>query len=317
MALRRGDVVEVRSAAEILSTLDERGAFEALPFMAEMIPYCGQRLTVDALAERLCDMVDWSGSRRIPDTVLLGQLRCGGSGHDGCQGECRFLWKEVWLRRAEPGSPLTRAPDGEENARGALQALVAANTRQPSTQGQPGSRYRCQITELQRASGPTSGFPYARALTSGNVELGRYSRVIARALVWESRRKIGWWSKQVFSGTSSPVQRPPLDLRPGEWVRIRPAREIAETIDRNGFTRGIWFDREMLQYCGRTFQVKERVSRFIRDDGSFVEMNGPAVKLEGVTCTGNFSGGRWFCARANLKFWWEDWLERAPAPPPA
>jgi hypothetical protein len=38
--LRVGDVVEVRSRDEILRTLDERGTFESLPFMPEMLKYC-------------------------------------------------------------------------------------------------------------------------------------------------------------------------------------------------------------------------------------------------------------------------------------
>ena len=51
--LRKGDVVEVRSAAEMLVTLDEQGDRSGLPFMPEMIPLCGQRFTVAARAERV------------------------------------------------------------------------------------------------------------------------------------------------------------------------------------------------------------------------------------------------------------------------
>jgi hypothetical protein len=35
--LKVGDVVEVRSAAEILATLDENGALDSMPFMPEML----------------------------------------------------------------------------------------------------------------------------------------------------------------------------------------------------------------------------------------------------------------------------------------
>ena len=44
--LRVGEVVEVRSEAEILSTLDANGRLEGLPFMPEMLKYCGQRFQV-------------------------------------------------------------------------------------------------------------------------------------------------------------------------------------------------------------------------------------------------------------------------------
>src|SRR5919106_4742833 len=39
-ALRRGDLVEVRPAGEILATLDEHGALDGPPFMPEMVPFC-------------------------------------------------------------------------------------------------------------------------------------------------------------------------------------------------------------------------------------------------------------------------------------
>ena len=35
--LQRGDQVEVRPAAEILATLDDRGTLDSMPFMPEMV----------------------------------------------------------------------------------------------------------------------------------------------------------------------------------------------------------------------------------------------------------------------------------------
>ena len=59
--LRVGDLVEVRSADEIMATLDERGELENLPFMPEMLKVRGQRLTVDKVAHKLCDTMYGSG----------------------------------------------------------------------------------------------------------------------------------------------------------------------------------------------------------------------------------------------------------------
>ena len=39
--LSPGDLVRVRSAAEIFRTLDAEGSFDNLPFMPEMVQYCG------------------------------------------------------------------------------------------------------------------------------------------------------------------------------------------------------------------------------------------------------------------------------------
>ena len=39
--------------------------------------------------------------------MLLEDLRCDGSAHDGCQAECRVFWKEAWLKRV--GGPKAHA----------------------------------------------------------------------------------------------------------------------------------------------------------------------------------------------------------------
>ena len=52
-----GDLVEVRSAEEILATLDEHGNLEGLPFMPEMLAYCGKQMRVDKVAHKTCDTV--------------------------------------------------------------------------------------------------------------------------------------------------------------------------------------------------------------------------------------------------------------------
>src|SRR5579859_4615199 len=112
--LRRGDLVEVRSAAEILATLDDRGELEAVPFMPEMIRSCGQRFKVTARAERVCDTIVWPGTRSMADTVLLEDRRCDGSGHGGCAAECLLYWKEAWLRLVTPNESVRVRHDDEE-----------------------------------------------------------------------------------------------------------------------------------------------------------------------------------------------------------
>jgi hypothetical protein len=44
--LRAGDWVQVRTREEILGTLDSRGMLDELPFMPEMLAYCGKRMRV-------------------------------------------------------------------------------------------------------------------------------------------------------------------------------------------------------------------------------------------------------------------------------
>src|ERR1041384_6794496 len=64
--LMPGDVVEVRSAGEILSTLDADGTLDKLPFMPEMLAFCGRQFRVTAQAFKTCG--DDGEMRQIDDT---------------------------------------------------------------------------------------------------------------------------------------------------------------------------------------------------------------------------------------------------------
>src|SRR5690242_10139147 len=91
--LRPGDLVEVKSPAEIFATLDG-DSIDAMPFMAEMLAHAGKRYTVSRRVDKICDTVTATGSRRMTATVYLEDLRCDGSAHDGCQAGCLIYWKE-------------------------------------------------------------------------------------------------------------------------------------------------------------------------------------------------------------------------------
>src|SRR5581483_7079855 len=103
LGLRAGEMVEVRTQGEILSTLDEHGRFENLPFMPEMLQFCGKRFRVSARADKTCDPahIPWS-LRRLTNSVHLDAVRCDGAGHGGCEAGCLMFWKEAWLRRVDP-----------------------------------------------------------------------------------------------------------------------------------------------------------------------------------------------------------------------
>jgi hypothetical protein len=246
-ALRRGDLVEVLGPSEILATLDERGALGGLPFMPEMVPSCGRRFRVVRRAEKLCDTVTYLGSRKMHDAVILDDGRCSGDGHDGCQAECIFYWKEAWLRRVEPGGAPGPAAGGADGK--ALLARVAPHVRyEATTDGKVEQRYFCQVTELLRATERLAYWdprPMLRELTSGNVPLGPFLKVAARAAVTETRNKLGLYPKVHVPGTrTTPMKDPPLNLQPGEFVRVKSLPGIAATLGPDGRNRGLWFDKE-------------------------------------------------------------------------
>jgi hypothetical protein len=136
-----GDVVEVLTWPEIRDTLDENGLRDALPFMPEMLKYCGQRFVVSKRLERTCEGTDGS-MRRIRDVVFLEDLRCDGSAHDGCQLRCALFWKESWLRKVDKDTPR------QANAPSAGCADDPFPYKHKLADGQ----YICQSTELTRAT---------------------------------------------------------------------------------------------------------------------------------------------------------------------
>src|SRR5438477_12950512 len=97
--LKVGDVVEVRSEAEILATLDENGELESLPFMPEMLQYCGQRLVVYKIAHKTCDTLTRSGIRKMDNAVHLAAVHCDSGGHGGCEAACLYIWKATSVRQ--------------------------------------------------------------------------------------------------------------------------------------------------------------------------------------------------------------------------
>jgi hypothetical protein len=117
-----------------------------------------------------------------------------------------------------------------------------------------------------------------------------------------------------------PLAAEKLDLRPGDTVEVRSAKEIAPTVDETGKTRGLAFDWEMKPFCGGRYRVQDRVERIIDEHtGQMIEIPSDCLILGGVVCSGEHSDGRWFCPREIYPYWREAWLRRVedaePAPP--
>jgi hypothetical protein len=142
--LRPGDFVEVRSPGEILQTLDADGTVDRLPFMPEMVEFCGKRFRVSKRVVKTCYYGTSSGMRKFPDedVVLLEGLRCSGAAHDGCQKACTIFWREAWLRKVEGLStiPLSVDPEGGRELRARLKTSTSPKT------------YFCQASEILNAT---------------------------------------------------------------------------------------------------------------------------------------------------------------------
>lgn len=191
--LRAGDVVEVRSKAEILATLDANGRLDALPFMPEMLRYCGQRFRVSKRAHKTCDTIWKTGARRMERAVHLEDIRCDGSSHGGCQAGCLIYWKEAWLKRVEgplaDGSPhpvvasyQLRPGDGASCSE---DAIYRATRRQAGPTTTQIEAFCCQTTELFAATSYLRWWDvrqYVTDLTSGNVGVRQFVRASSVSL---------------------------------------------------------------------------------------------------------------------------------------
>jgi hypothetical protein len=317
--LRPGDVVEVRSVAEILATLDGDAAVDRMPFMPEMARYAGQRYTVTRRVDKICNTISRSGARRIEATVYLGDLRCDGSGHDGCQAGCLLYWKEAWLRRVDDHSDVS---DKSTSAAVKLERLARAGTRTVrEIEGQRSEVWRCQATEALNASKPlkTSYLPqYWRELTNGNFGLFRFISLLTRGFIMEIAGRVGLLRPLPLKGPGNQSKGvASLNLQPGDLVQVRSPTEIAATLDEGGLDRGLSFDREMLPYCGRTFRVRDKVRRIVDDKtGRMLTIPKDCIILEGAVCSGERTPGNWFCPRQIYPFWRESWLRRVEEPDP-
>jgi len=110
-----------------------------------------------------------------------------------------------------------------------------------------------------------------------------------------------------------------LSLSSGDWVEVRPHEEIRKTLTERNFNRGMWFDAEMAQFCGRRFRVDRRVERIIDErTGRMMTMKSPCIVLDGVVCSSEYSQLRIFCPRQIQPYFREIWLRRAnPVAPDA
>jgi hypothetical protein len=335
MNFKAGDWVEVRSHHEILATLDPSGRLENLPFMPEMLQYCGKRFRVFKRADKTCDNIAAWSIRRVTNAVHLEGVRCDGMAHGDCEAGCMIFWKEAWLKRAGNYVPLATdaRPPLSATGRGLCTVesiLAASHTLNSENQ----MVYSCQATDVLKFSSPMSAWDprqYIRDVRSGNLASGltagtrpeRWLEVVfgvmrlLRSLMISASNSLGYWYPYLQGSLSkTPVEK--LDLQPGEVVRVRSKEEILGTLDDKMRNRGLLFDSEMLPYCGNFYRVLRRVHRIVDEKtGKMMNMKNPCIVLEGVACQSDFHR---MCPRSIYHYWRENWLERAadaPLPAPA
>jgi len=301
--LRPGDWVQVKGPKEILETLDGDGAIDHIPFMPEMVEFCGRSFRVSRRLVKSCSSGSRSSMRGFTtsDVVLLDGLRCSGSNHDGCQKACMIFWREAWLRRLPDScADSTFPPDQTDRLRSRLKTKVSDTV------------YFCQASELLKATYPLTKWDrVAKAIVdvrAGNTSGLRMLRHVAIWTFWRVwRRLLGEYARG--NNTTTPVET--LSLCAGELVEVKPISVIRETLDQRAYNRGLYFSPDMRLACGRTQRVERKLETIIVDGTGEMRKLRNTVYLEGSMCgCAHVAFGA--CSRGEFTYWREIWLKRVP-----
>jgi hypothetical protein len=308
-AFRAGELIQIRSREEILATLDKDGALDGMPFMPEMLKYCGQQFRIAKTAHKTCDRAGGTGAiHRVNQAVHLEGLRCDGKAHDDCDAGCLIFWKEAWLTRVHGSS--TNGPSNGTTAPVGVCTVEDLHRLTSTTQDGP-TRYSCQATKQLQFSSPISAWDvrqYARDLWSGNLRIGPMIWfLLVKCFNTLQSRRGGRRFPNIY-GTQSKSPKECLDLAPGDLVEIKTLPEIRTTLHVDEHNRGLSFDKEMVKFCGSRVRVLKRVNKIVDErTGQMVHMKGDCIVLDGVACDGDYHG---FCPRGIYPYWREIWLKK-------
>jgi hypothetical protein len=300
--LRPGDLVEVKAPDEILQTLDADGTLDQLPFMPEMVEFCGKRFRVSKRVLKTCYYTEATAAGfrkfRTDDVVLLDGLRCSGAAHDGCQKACTIFWRDAWLRRAQDATGQLKVESaGSERLRARLKTSTGPKT------------YFCQASELLKATQSLSRRErftgWLSEVALGNSSILEMAHRIGAWLFWRTRRK---FLGEYAHGSSKATPTESLNLRSGELIEVKPMESINQTLNKTGYNRGLRFFPEMRLLCGRQQRVERRVEKIIVDGTGEMRQLCNTVFLEGSHCGCVYSLGG--CPRGEFSYWREIWLRR-------
>jgi hypothetical protein len=296
---RRGQWVRVRSFAEIRATLDANGKLAGLPFMPEMLKYCGNIFRIERRVEKVF-LEHFHYVARMTRAVLLENVRCNGQSHGGCEMGCLTLWKEQWLEPVRAALPLPRP--------------VVAPAETPELPTIREGKYVCQATELVRATTPLPCWDLRQYLRDVIYGEARLHQVLAMGAVLALNKLLWLCGREPYgfvSGTRRTTVPERLALQPGELVEVKSRAEIEATLDPFGKTRGLAFTPEMLRFCGRRFRVAHRVDKLLIEWTGELRRLSETVALESVICHGIAMR---HCPRSCHHLWREAWLKRVVAP---
>ena len=189
-------------------------------------------------------------------------------------GTCLIYWKEAWLKRVEPAAiEGNRRYVLEEKGSFTHEDLLRAT--RATGQGEHSGKviYTCQATEVLRASTPLPWWDirqYYRDICWGNAGV---SALVRAMFLWAFKKAMKIGGYRILLGTYNRIQKmrggvpypflrgklqktptEELNLQAGELVQIKSYEEILATLDQRNKNRGLYFDSEMVPFCGGKHQ---------------------------------------------------------------
>jgi len=296
-----GDIVEVKAPDEILQTLDVDGTLDHMPFMPEMVEFCGKRFRVSRRVLKTCiygPIVTMLGFR-TDDILVLDDLRCSGAAHDGCEKSCTIFWREAWLRKVDdPGVQSNTDGTGHQRLRSRLKTSTGPET------------YFCQASELLKVARPLSHWERFGTCIDEvrvrNCSAFEMAQRIGIWLLWRIRRIVlGEYAR----GTQKTTPVESLNLQPGESVEVKSIDNIRDSLNGTARNRGLRFFPNMRLLCGSRSRVRNRLDKIIVDGTGEMRQLHNTVYLEGSMCgCAHVAFGG--CPRNEFAYWREIWLRR-------
>ena len=284
---RAGDRIVVRSAEDILSKLDADGTLRGLPFMPEMLEWCGKPFRVARRVEKTCVEVapelEVDPHRRLidNDVVVLDGPRCSGQAHGGCNRACKIFWKEEWLR---PSDSMDAPPPASKTDFEAFLPRLKAKLDE--------DHYFCQSTQLYAATEPFPGKHklwmlriLLQEIRNGDRGVTEILRLLALS-AWLALMRAAHGKRWLHGPHEAATPTMSLGLSAGEVVRIKTRAEMVATLNHRRRNRGMSISSKMTMYCGGQAVVLGRLDRMIDERTGVMREMKDTVTLRNVRAKG-------------------------------
>lgn len=304
--LKVGDIVEIRSMQEILSSLDENGTIDELPFMPEMLKFCGKQYTI--YQKVVQSVIDTAGLSEYTEAhvrsfngisvFILRNIRCSGENHGGCQRGCTIFWKEAWLKKIDVAGKKTIDNNKIDDVKFTMKTTDV------------NGKYYCQSTQYYSATNNISKSQrfvnLALNIRYGNYGFSKLFRLLFIWLFWKLYNKFfGDFPKGKLKKTPDEI----LNLQEDEIVEVKSLKEIIKTLNKNGRNKGLHFSPDMIKHCGKRYKVRNRAEKIIFEATGEIHNLSNTVFLDGVFADSAYYafGG---CPRDDFAYWREIWLKK-------